>query len=209
MTQFKAVNVTQNETAEWKQYFKVFKMDLKRVFISKLFFISKHLWIKKALKRIICQYLYSIQTVFLSINHNVYRLYRAKNINCIIFPQFEIASEPGFEVDAYQMALSANQIEVERFLANQSTTWLASIWNPFWALQNFNGDELGRNINMHFNRCRTDRLHQLHLRTLQNIDEDPIRTTISQVQASMNPHLNTIFTLLIKLKDKIYNTFVK
>ena len=40
MTQFKAVNVTQNETAELKQYSKVFKMDLKRVFISKLFYFE-------------------------------------------------------------------------------------------------------------------------------------------------------------------------
>ena len=71
------------------------------------------------------------------------------------------------------------------------------------------GDELGRNIMGHFNRCRIDKVHQLYLRTLQNIDKDPIRTNISQVQASMYPHLNTIFTLLIKLKDKIYNTFVK
>ena len=37
MTQFKAVNVTQNKTVELKQYSKVFKMDLKRVFYFKTF----------------------------------------------------------------------------------------------------------------------------------------------------------------------------
>ena len=37
----------------------------------------------------------------------------------------------GFQIDAGLMALSTNQIDVERNLANQNATWLASIWKPF------------------------------------------------------------------------------
>ena len=177
------------------------------MFLFQNFFISKHLWIKRALKRIICQYLYSTQTVFLSINHNVYRLCRGKLHHFLsLWWRFWCRFSSWCLLDG---ALSHSNRGGD--VSGQSEYDLAIIvLKTILSISKFEVSNHGP-ADEKWTRLKQSVASRwrLHLETLQNIDEDSIKIAISQVQYCMHPYLNTIFTLSIKLKDKIYNTFVK